>query len=1038
MAWPHAAPSDAKRCEDVMDLELLFETLRSKAVQAATSPFRLPESTYRLQFHAGFTFRDALAIVPYLRDLGITHCYASPYLKARPGSTHGYDIIDHGSLNPEIGSLEDYEAWTSALRSEGLGQILDMVPNHMAVGTNDNAWWNDVLENGESSRFDGYFDISWRASPRLELKDKILLPVLGEPYGDVLESGQLRLAFQDGAFFVHYFERRFPVSPQSYASVLGHRLEEWVNDAGSEDPPLVEYQSILTAIRHLPERMETDPGKVAEHQREKEVIKRRLATLTAESERARAFIEQNITQFNGRPGEARSFDLLDLLLEHQCYRLAFWRVAPDEINYRRFFDINELAALSMERAEVFEASHGLILRLLAEGKLDGLRIDHPDGLYDPAQYFRRLQEHYLLACAQKVFADEYAGRGLDWKDVQGPLREALDLGGDGLVAQPVKPGPPLYVVVEKILAAGEALVETWAVCGTSGYDILNQINGLFVDGENAQAFNRLYEGWIQDEARHPEVVYQKKLLIMEVSLSSELYMLTHQLDRLAQKSRRSRDFTFNTVRRALRAVIACFPVYRSYIADEGVNDADRRYIELAVRRAIARNPLLSRRVFAFIRDMLLLKFPEAFNEEDRAEQRRFAGKFQQVTAPVTAKGVEDTAFYVYNRLISLNEVGGEPGRFGVRPESVHAYNRVRQAKWPYSLSPLSTHDTKRSEDVRARINVLSEMPEEWQACLVRWSRLNEAHRLTVEDMTVPDGNEEYLLYQTLLGAWPLQPASAEESPAFVERIKAYMLKALHEAKVHTSWINPNLDYDNAVAEFVGRILDEGTNRAFLDDFRVFQARISHFGLFNSLAQTLLRIAAPGVPDTYQGTEVWDFSLVDPDNRRPVDYARLSRMYGELRAATLAAGEDVRELARSLVDTKEDGRIKLHVTDRALHCRREHPGLFSGGEYIPVPVVGAKAGHVFAFARRSADHCALVAVPRLLARLAPDMARPPFGEAVWEDTRLDLSVAGTGPGWRWRNVFTGEVLVAREEEGMPSLTAAEVFANFPVALFLGMR
>jgi len=1014
-----------------MDLTPIIETLRTEAACAAAAKRRLPESTYRLQFHAGFGFRDVLAIVPYLRDLGITHCYASPYLKAQPGSTHGYDIIDHGCLNPEVGTEEDYEAWISALRAENLGQILDTVPNHMGVGTHENVWWNDVLENGESSRFGAYFDIAWRASPRPELKDKILLPVLGEPYGDVLECGQIRLAFLDGAFFFHYFVRRFPVSPRSYARVLGHRLEEWEQASGAEDPALIEYQSILTAVRNLPERMETDLGKVVEHQREKEVIKRRLATLAAENQSVREFIEQNVDTFNGRPGEPHSFDLLDDLLENQCYRLAFWRVAPDEINYRRFFDVNELAALSMERQDVFEQSHGLVFRLLAEGKLDGLRIDHPDGLYDPAQYFRRLQAHYLLACAQKVFLDEFAGQGLDWKDVQAPLRERLECGEPGVLHGAV--GPPLYIVAEKILAAGESVDETWDVHGTSGYDFLNQINGLFVDSDNTQAFSRLYDRWIQDEARYTEVVYQKKLLIMEVSLSSELYMLTHQLDRLAQKSRRSRDFTFNSLRQALREVIACFPVYRSYITDQGVRDADRRYIELSVRRAMFRNPLLSRRVFAFIRDMLLLQFPESFGEEDRAEQRRFAGKFQQVTAPVTAKGVEDTAFYVYNRLVSLNEVGGDPGRFGVRPEAVHAYNRARQARWPYALSPLSTHDTKRSEDVRARINVLSEMPEKWETCLERWSRLNEAHRITVEDLTVPDANEEYLLYQTLVGAWPIEADSSAGSAEFVRRMQDYLLKALHEAKVHTSWINPNPDYDNAVVVFLGRILDEGTNRTFLDDFRAFQRQISHFGLFNSLAQTLLKLAAPGVPDTYQGTELWDFSLVDPDNRRPVDYARRRQMLEDLRSAALAAGGDFRELARRLVATKEDGRIKLYLTDRVLHCRRDHPGLLSAGEYLPIAADGAKAGHVFAFARRAHDQWALVAVPRLVARLAPDTTRPPVGDAVWEDTRLILSE--TDPAVRWYNVFTGELLVPTDRGGQLAFTAADVFAHFPVALFL---
>jgi (1->4)-alpha-D-glucan 1-alpha-D-glucosylmutase len=1027
-----------------MELTAIIETLRTKALEAATSRKRLPESTYRLQFHAGFTFRDALAIVPYLRDLGITHCYASPYLKAQPRSTHGYDIIDHASLNPEIGTPEDYEAWVEGLRAAGLGQILDTVPNHMGVGTSANAWWNDVLENGESSRYGAYFDIAWGASPRPELKDKILLPVLGDPYGDVLESGQIRLGFADGAFYLQYFDRRFPVFPRSYASLLEPGLEEWERASGTEDPALIEWQSILTAVRNLPERNETDPGKVVEHQREKEVIKRRLSALAAESDRAREVIEHNVALFNGQPGDARSFDLLDDLLERQCYRLAYWRVAPDEINYRRFFDVNDLAALSMERLEVFEASHGLILRLLAEGKVDGLRIDHPDGLYDPEQYLWRLQEHYLLACAEKLFRDELAAEDLDWKDVHGALRDRLDFKSNG--AQPSAIGPPLYVVVEKILAAGEPLVENWDVHGTSGYDFLNQINGLFVASDNAVAFTRLYDNWIEDDVRYAEVVYQKKLLIMQVSLSSEVYMLALQLDRLAQKSRRSRDFTLNTLRQALREVIACFPVYRSYIADDAVRDSDRRYIDLAVRRAIARNPLLSRRVFTFIRDLLVLKFPDSFSEEDSAEQRRFAGKFQQVTAPVTAKGVEDTAFYVHNRLVSLNEVGGDPGRFGIRPDAVHAYNKARQARWPYSLSPLSTHDTKRSEDVRARINVLSEMPDAWEDCLKRWSRANEKHRISVEDSTIPDANEEYLLYQTLIGAWPLEPrgeitnpqaapTSSDDHEEFVKRIQAYLLKALHEAKVHTSWINPNLDYDDAIVEFVRRILDEGGNREFLDDFRSFRAKISHFGLFNSLSQTVLKLSAPGVPDTYQGTELWEFSLVDPDNRRKVDFVRRHKVLQGLRSAAALAKKDLREFAGELLATKEDGRIKLYVTDRLLHCRRDHPGLLSTGEYLPITTAGAKADHIFAFARKAGDKCAVIAVPRLVASLALHPSQPPIGEAVWQDTRLNLSEIQTGPATDWRNVFTGEALAPEERDGRPCLTAGRLFAHFPVAVLL---
>jgi (1->4)-alpha-D-glucan 1-alpha-D-glucosylmutase len=529
------------------------------------------------------------------------------------------------------------------------------------------------------------------------------------------------------------------------------------------------------------------------------------------------------------------------------------------------------------------------------------------------------------------------------------------------------------------------------------------------------------------------VVYRSKRLILEVSLASELHMLAHQLDRLAQKGRHSRDFTLNSLRDALREVVACFPVYRSYIAGGKVHETDRKYVQAAVRRAAARNSLMSRSLFRFIRDMLLLEYPEGATEEDRAEQRLFAGKFQQVTAPVMAKGLEDTAFYVYNRLVSLNEVGGDPGRFGLSAEALHRFNQDRQARWPYSLSPLSTHDTKRGEDVRARINVLSEMPQEWIAAVSRWSRLNATHRQEVDEEAAPDANEEYLVYQTLLGAWPLEPYTPQEYAEFVRRIQEYMLKALHEAKVHTSWINPNPDYDEAVQEFVARVLDPEKSRAFLDDFQAFQSRVSHHGLLNSLAQTVLRLASPGVPDTYQGTELWDLSLVDPDNRRPVDYGRRKEILAELRSAAESAGDDRRALAGGLVAAREDGRVKLYVTWLGLRCRREHPGLFSAGEYLPVSAGGPQARHVFAFVRRAGGEVALAAVPRLPLRLLSEAGRLPLGEEVWQGTRLELPELGAGLAWR--NVFTGEVLSPTEEGGTPGLKAAAVFAHFPVALLL---
>jgi (1->4)-alpha-D-glucan 1-alpha-D-glucosylmutase len=1006
----------------------VIETLLARALDLESNARRLPESTYRLQFHARFRFRDAASIVPYLRELGVTHLYASPYLKARPGSTHGYDITDHSQLNPEIGTEEDYRALITALHAHDLGQIIDMVPNHMGVLGNENPWWNDVLENGPSSPYSQYFDIGWFVSPRPELRGKILLPVLGDTYGRVLEAGQLRLAYDSGAFVLHYFDHRFPVAPRSYVLILGHRLEELEAALGPDSSDLLEYQSILTALRHLPFFTETNPERIAERQREKEVIKRRLASLTSASGAVRGFVERNIEIINGTAGDPHSFDQLDALLNEQPYRLAFWRVASDEINYRRFFDINELAALSMEREEVFTATHALILRLVKEGAIDGLRIDHPDGLYDPEQYLGRLQRYFLLQRARSAYEGDSGLQSTPWEELETPLLERID---QTLRERQEHRQPwPLYTVVEKILGADEPLPDEWPTYGTSGYDFMNQANGLFVDSAAASEFTRIYREWTDDDTPFAEIVYQKKFLILRVALSSELHMLAYQLDRLAQKHRWSRDFTLNKLRHALRSTIAAFPVYRSYITANHVPDRDRKYVMRALRRARLKNPAESPALFDFLREMLLLNYHEGSTPEDQAEQVSFVGKFQQVTSPVMAKGLEDTTFYVYNRLVSLNEVGGDPDHFGVPPANLHRWCRDRQEKWPYALSPLSTHDTKRSEDVRARINVLSEMPGEWCEHLERWSEMNRPHRVTVdEELVAPDANEEYLIYQTLLGAWPLR--REEEGSVFVQRIQDYLVKALHEAKVHTSWINPNTAYDDAICQFAERILDPEASAAFLDDFRAFQQRISHYGLFNSLAQTLLRITAPGVPDTYQGTELWDFSLVDPDNRRPVDYELRSSLLAGLKARC-ASQEGLAEFARELVDHKEDGRIKLYLIWRGLSCLREHAGLFSVGGYVPLDAEGERARHVFAFARRHGVRRALIAIPRLLTRLVPNVVEPPLGPAVWGDTRILLSDVGLHR--RFRNVLTGET-VAGDRPGQPWLELGEVFRNFPVALLV---
>ncbi len=983
--------------------ESQIRELVSKAHRHADGRRRLPESTYRLQFHKGFGFPDATAIVPYLAELGITHVYASPYLRAAPGSTHGYDVIDHCRLNPEFGTQADYDAFVQTLAQHGMTHILDTVPNHVGIATNENNWWNDVLEHGPASRYGGYFDIAWGDSPRPELHDRVLVPILGQPYFKALEEGQIQLEFdgRSGAFSVKYYARTFPVNPSSY----GRILERCVID---DD----ELTSILTAVRHLPSRSDRDPARDLERRRETVVIKRRLSALVRGNERVKTAIDAAVKSLNGRAGDARSFDAMDELLGAQCYRLAYWHIASEEINYRRFFDINDLAAMVMERQDVFEETHALTLKLLAEGKVAGLRIDHPDGLYDPERYFQRLQAHYLLECARVAAGADAAYQNVPWEQLKGPVLQELE-------REPLFP-PPLYVVAEKILAVDERLPRDWVIDGTSGYHFLNMINGLFVDSGNAERFTDLYNEFVGDATSFEDLVYRKKRLILDTAMASELHMLAHRLGRLAQKNRRSRDFTLLVLRDALAETIACFPVYRTYITGPEVHAVDVGRIDAAIQCAMERNPRADGDVFNYLRETLLQHYPENFTDLDRNEQLTFAGKFQQLTAPVTAKGVEDTAFYIFNRLVSLNEVGGDPARFGIKADELHAYLGARQKAWPYGLSALSTHDTKRSDDARARLNVLSEMPEQWQASIKQWKALNGPSKLTA--------NEQYLLYQALAGTWPLEPYSDADYQEFIKRTQAYMLKAMREAKVNTSWTEPDEEHEKAVLEFIHRILSAGKNDAFLGHFQAFGRRIAHLGQLNSLSQTVMKLACPGVPDTYQGTEVWDFSYVDPDNRRPVDYRHRHRIMEELHAMQNAHRDDLGGMAGDLIREKENGRVKFWITWQILRCRRDHPGLLSRGEYIPLRVTGAKAEHVFAFARMHGGKTALVIVPRLIAGLVSSGDAGdelPLGKRVWGDTAIALPKQLHGR--RFRNVFTGNMV--------DRLDAAEIFAHLPVAVLL---
>jgi len=965
---------------------------------------RVPVATYRLQFNRSFTFEDARALVPYLAALGISDVYASSYLAARPGSLHGYDLVDHNALNPEIGTDAEYERFVEALRERGMGQLLDVVPNHMGIADARNRWWNDVLENGPSSPYAEFFDIDWDPVKR-ELADKVLLPVLGDQYGRVLENQELVLEYESGAFRLRYHEARLPIAPRSAITILEYRQDALAALLGEADPHLQEYRSIITALRNLPGRTETAPERVQERMREKEVIRRRLAQLVEASEPIRASIEETLRIFNGKPGDPRSFDLLDRLLDAQAYRLAHWRVAADEINYRRFFDINELAAIRTENPAVFRETHRLVLRLVEDGKVTGLRIDHPDGLFDPPRYFLALQRERFARAARARLG---RGPGLAEPDLEAALARAAEQFELACGSDPLRPPcRPLYLVAEKILAKGERLPTPWAIHGTTGYEFLNLVGGLFVDPASEKLMTAGYAAFTGQRTPFPDLVYEAKQLIMEVSLSSELNVLGHALNRLSERHRYSRDFTLNSLTHALREVIACFPVYRTYIDGRSpeVSLQDRACVEVAVAFAKRRNPATSASVFDFVRDVLLLRAPDGADEAYHRDQRAFVQRFQQLTPPVTAKGVEDTAFYRSNRLVSLNEVGGEPDRFGISVEEFHTQCVARQEQWPAGLSATSTHDTKRGEDVRARIHVLSEMPRQWRAAVSRWHRWNRRHAGQVDGRRAPDRNDEYLLYQTLVGAWPLAPMGPEEAATFTARIQAYLLKAAREAKVHTSWINPNEAYDEALRLFVARVLEPGPGNRFLSDFAAFVTPVARLGMVNGLAQMLIKISAPGVPDFYQGTELWDLNLVDPDNRRPVDFAHRRALLAELQAR-IAAG-DLAALARGLVEAWPDGRVKLYTLHRALACRRAAVDAFREGDYVPLEATGPGAGHVCAFARRREERVILTVVPRLTARLTGNGLRVPLGRETWGDSRLVLPPGF--PAGRYIDQFTGATL-----------------------------
>jgi (1->4)-alpha-D-glucan 1-alpha-D-glucosylmutase len=933
-----------------------------------------------------FTFRDATALLPYLDALGVTDVYASPFMAARAGSLHGYDIVDHSRLNPEIGTDEDLTALARELGARGMGLLMDLVPNHMCVASVENRRWADVLENGRSSPHATFFDIDWHP-PKPELREKVLLPVLGEQYGRVLENQQLAVGYEGGGFFVRYYDSRFPIGPRTMRPLLEPMVADLLQTHPTDHPDVLELESILTAIRHLPARWETDAEKIRERQREKEIVKRRIAALVEGNAAVRDALERSLHAINGARNEPRSFDRLEALLGDQAYRLSYWGVAAEEINYRRFFDINDLAAIRVEDPAVMAAVHERAFRLLAEGKITGLRIDHVDGLYDPRRYLENLQ---------MVRRSE---------------------GGDHV-----------YVIAEKILVGDEILPPEWPVQGTTGYDFMNVLNGLFIEPAGVRAIERAYQRLRPEPVGFDDLLYRAKRLILRTAMSSELYVLARHLDRISEQHRWSRDFTANTLYLALGEVVACFPVYRTYVqADSAeVTSRDRAHVMHAIRDAKRRNRATSASIFDFLADILLLQDPEGITDAERADRREFVLRLQQLTGPVMAKGLEDTVFYRYTPLASLNEVGGRPTAAATDVDRFHAWAVRRLSSWPHAMSATSTHDTKRGEDVRARLDVLSEMPREWQLAVRRWHRMNLRKKPLVDDVRVPEADEEYFIYQTLLGIWPVAVGDHAAHAALAGRLGDYVQKALREAKIHTSWVNVNQAYEAGVAEFLRHLLEDSDDNAFLRELRRFVGTLILPGIYNSLAQVLIKTTAPGVPDFYQGTELWDLTLVDPDNRRPVDFELRRRMLGDLRARAAA---DAPALIADLIAHPGDGAIKLLVTERALDHRRRNRAVYDTGSYIPLTADGSRRAHALAFARVQGQTASITVTGRFFSVLGAAESAP-LGEAIWGDTRIPLDRAL--PRGAWRDVLSGRVVRGAGEDG-GTLRLAEVFTDLPVAI-----
>lgn len=932
----------------------------------------IPDATYRLQFQPEFGFAQAAEIVGYLSQLGISHIYASPIFAARKGSRHGYDGVDPGILNPELGSEGEWKTLCGRLGEQGLGWLQDIVPNHMAFDA-DNRMLADVFENGPASKFYTFFDISWD-HPLKDLRGRVMAPFLGRRYGECLESGDIRLAYNEDGFAATYGDLRFPLLIESYLHILGSFAENVKSELDEDDPDYIRWIDVLDNLESLV--LQVDAGV---RQNQVRAIKQSLWDLSSGNPVIGRLLAENLAYFNGEPGKIQSFQPLDLLLTQQRFRLCFWQVANEEINYRRFFDINGLIALRQEDPAVFEATHALLFKMADANLVTGVRVDHVDGLTDPAGYLQRLRRRL---------------------------------------------GEKAVILVEKILAPEEPLPADWPVQGTTGYDFSHWLNALFVQRENEARFNGIYTRFSNRTAAFEDLVYDAKKGVLSARMAGDLDNLARRIKKISAHKQFADSLTLNRLKEALAEVLARFPVYRSYLRREEIRAADRAVVETAISLAKDHRPGL-RVEFEFIRNLLLqeVSLHRADDDDDVRRQSRLALRsFQQLSSALMAKGFEDTAFYRYNRLVSLNEVGSEPGRFGCSARQFHEATARRAENWPHAMNCTATHDSKRGEDVRARLNVLSEMPAKWAERLEAWHRFNRDRCERMSRGPVPDPDTEYLLYQTLIGAWP---QDGTVTSRFVERIKDYMIKAAREAGEHTTWTAPQEEYESALKGFVDRILESSPQNEFRPDFASFCRKIAFFGQFNSLAQCLIKITAPGVPDFYQGTELLQLALVDPDNRQPVAYDERRRL---LKAIGHEAPQPPARVAELLAQ-RDDGRLKLFLIARALATRRALREVFLNGRYLPLDTGGPFRRNIVAFARESGGRWCVTAVPRFVTHLAGEN-QDPLGKNIWHDTVIGLPAEAPRS---WKNIFTRQTITAAGE-----IAVGEALQHFPVALLTGEK